>query len=94
MVVDNVSRTAGRKKIPKEGFLMSLSVIGGFFLGAFWSVFLNHKVPQLKTRGSFSIMGVIYGTLFLWLDRDELGAWWSHKDGELCEINEYEGTCE
>ena len=32
MIVDGFSRTAGRKKIAKEGMLMSLSVIGGFIL--------------------------------------------------------------
>merc|ERR1719491_2340545 len=32
MVVDRVSRTAGRKRISKEGALMSLSVIGGFIV--------------------------------------------------------------
>lgn len=93
MIVDRISRTAGRKKIQKEGLLMPISVIGGFFLGVLWSTFLNSKVPQLKTGGAFSIMGVLYGSLFLWIDREELGAWWSRKNGAPCEIDEYEGTC-
>lgn len=87
MIVDRISRTAGRKKIPREGLFMSLSVIGGFILGSAWSVFLSLKAPQLTTRGAFSIMGVIYGLLFVWLDRDEVGAWWSRKNGKLCEID-------
>lgn len=92
-MVDRISRTAGRKKIPKEGMLMSLSVIGGFILGAAWSVFLSIRAPQLTTRGAFSIMGGIYGLLFLWLDRDVFGSWWSKKNGELCEIDADEVDC-
>ncbi len=93
MVVDRISRTAGRKKIPKEGSLMSLSVIGGFILGAAWSSLLSIRAPKLMTRGAFSIMGGIYGMLFLWLDRNELGAWWNKKNGELCEISPDEVEC-
>ncbi|KAL3796649.1 hypothetical protein HJC23_009949 [Cyclotella cryptica] len=60
--------------IPKEGILMSFSVILGFILGAGWSVFLNHVAPQMKAFGSFAAMGVIYGGLFLWLDRGGVGS--------------------
>jgi hypothetical protein len=90
MIVDRISRTAGRKKIPKEGLLMSLSVIIGFLLGGAWSVVLSVKAPRLMTHGAFSIMGGMYGSLFLWLDREEVGAWWSRKNGKLCEIDEHE----
>lgn len=94
MIVDRISRTAGRKKIPKEGFLMSLGVIGGFIMGAAWCAFLSEKAPKLITRGAFSIMGGIYGLLFLWLDREELGAaWWSMNGGKLCEIDSDEVDC-
>lgn len=91
-VVDRISRTAGRKKIPKEGLLMSLGVIGGFILGSAWCAFLGVKAPQLVTRGAFSIMGGVYGLLFLFLDREELGAWWQG-DGELCDIDAEEVDC-
>lgn len=94
MIVDRMSRTAGRKKIPKEGFLMSMSVIGGFTMGAAWSAILSLKAPKLLSRGTFSIMGVIYGLLFLWLDRSELGKWWQKKNGKLCEISADETSCE
>jgi len=93
MIVDRISRTAGRKKIPKEGMLMSLSVIGGFILGAAWSAFLSTRAPKLVTRGVFSIIGGIYGLLFLWLDREQYGAWWSIKNGELCDIDAEEVDC-
>lgn len=93
MIVDRISRTAGRKKIPKEGFLMSTSVIGGFILGAAWSAILSVKAPKLTSRGVFSIMGAMYGLLFLWLDRSELGAWWLRKNGKLCEISADETSC-
>jgi len=93
MMVDRISRTAGRKKIPKEGCLMSLSVIGGFMSGAAWCAFLTKTAPQLTSYGAFSIMGGMYGLLFLWLDRNELGAWWSRDDGELCDIDAEEVDC-
>ena len=93
MIVDRISRTAGRKKIPREGILMSLSVIFGFILGAAWSAFLMTNAPQLTTRGAFSIMGSIYGLFFLWLDREQFGAWWSRKNGKLCEIDAEEVDC-
>lgn len=93
MIVDRISRTAGRKKIPKEGLMMTLSVIGGFWLGAGWSVWLNKNAPQLTKYGVFSIMGGIYGSLFLYLDREQLGAWWSRKNGKLCEIDGDEVNC-
>jgi hypothetical protein len=79
MIVDRISVTAGRKKIPKEGLLMSLSVIGGFILGAAWSALLSVRAPQLMSQGVFSIIGVIYGLLFLWMDRRVLGSWWLRK---------------
>jgi hypothetical protein len=79
MIVDRISRTAGRKKIPKEGLLMSLSVIGGFVLGAAWSVFLSVRAPQLISRRAFSIIGLFYGLLFLWLDRRDIGSWLKKK---------------
>jgi hypothetical protein len=83
MMVDRISRTAGRKKIPKEGLLMSLSVIGGFVLGAAWSAFVSVRAPQLINRRAFSIIGLIYGLLFLWLDRREIGSWWFRKNDDL-----------
>lgn len=93
MVVDRISRTAGRKKISKEALMMPLSVIGGFWLGAGWSFWLNKNAPQLTKYGAFSIIGAVYGSLFLWLDREQLGAWWSRKNGKLCEIEGDEVDC-
>ena len=93
MIVDRISRTAGRKKITQEAIMMSLSVIGGFWLGAGWSVWLNKNAPQLTKYGVFSIIGGVYGILFLWLDREQLGAWWTRKNGKLCEIDEGEVNC-
>ena len=92
MLVDRMSSTAGNKPIPKEGLLMSLSVILGFVLGAGWSVLLNNLAPKLKCFGSFSIMGLIYGVMFVWLDRKELGAWW--KNTKPCDIDGDEITCQ
>ena len=88
MLVDRISRTSGRKKIPKEGFLMSLSVISGFIFGAGWSAFLQRKAPMLGQRGAFSIIGALYGLLFLWLDREQLG-----RGNKLCEISADEVDC-
>jgi len=93
MLVDRISRTAGRKKISKEALMMTLSVIGGFWLGAGWSVWLNKNAPQLTKYGVFSIIGGIYGSLFLWIDREQLVAWWTRKNGKLCEMDEGEVIC-
>ena len=93
MLVDRISRTAGRKRISKEGALMSLSVIGGFIGGAAWSAFLCATAPKLLARGAFSIMGGIYGLLFLWMDREALGAWWSKTNGKPCELDAEEVDC-
>jgi hypothetical protein len=38
-------------------------------------------------------MGVIYGVLFVWLDRKQLGAWWLKKNGKLCDIDGDEVNC-
>ena len=92
MLVDRISSKAGNKPIPKEGLVLSLSVILGFILGAGWSVLLNNFAPQLKCFGSFSIMGLIYGVMFVWLDRKELGAWW--KSTKPCDIDGDEITCQ
>ena len=73
---------------------MSMSVFGGFVLGAAWSAFLSAKAPKLIARGVFSIMGGIYGLLFLWLDREQMGAWWLKKGGKLCEIDSDEVDCQ
>ena len=84
MIVDRISRTAGRKKISKEAMLMSLSVIGGFWLGAGWSVWLCKRLPELTKYGVFSFIGATYGSLFLWLDREQLApAWYTRKHGKL-----------
>jgi len=93
MLVDRISRTAGRKKIPKDGFLMSSAVIWGFIAGCAWSSFLLTKAPKYASRGAFSIIGGVYGLLFLWLDREQMGAWWSKENGKLCEIDADEVDC-
>ena len=72
---------------------MSLSVIGGFTLGAAWSAFLSIKAPKFTNHGAFSVIGGIYGLLFFWLDRNEFGAWWSRDDGKLCDIDSDEVDC-
>jgi hypothetical protein len=56
------------------------------------SVFFSHEAPQLKNFGAFCTVGGIYGTLLLWLDREELGALWMKMNGKLCEIDGDEVT--
>ncbi len=88
MIVDRISRTAGRKKISKDALMMSLSVIGGFWLGAGWSVWLNKNAPQLTKYGVFSIIGGIYGSLFLYLDREQLGLGGHARMGNCVKLTE------
>ena len=74
MTVDRLSRTAGRKTMPKDNLSLALSVIIGFILGAAWSACVSVHISQqyYLNRRAFSIIGVIYGLLFLWLDRREI----------------------
>lgn len=75
MIVDRLSPSAGRSKtIPKDNLLLALSVIIGFILGAAGSACVSVHMSQQHylNREAFSIIGVIYGLLFLWLDRSEI----------------------
>lgn len=94
--VDRVSRAAGRKK-PSDGEKSAAArcslVIGAFFTGALWACALNSRAPATLQRGAFSAMGLLYGALFLWQDRENLGAWWLRDDEHLCEIDDLETTC-
>ena len=74
MIVDRLSQSAGHKSISKDNLLLPLCVILGFIFGAGWSVFISVHMPQqhILNQSAFSIIGVIYGLLFLWLDRQEI----------------------
>jgi uncharacterized membrane protein YoaK (UPF0700 family) len=74
MIVDRLSRTAGHKAISTDNLLLALCVILGFIFGAAWSVFVSVHMSQqhILNQRAFSIIGVIYGLLFLWLDRREI----------------------
>jgi len=95
IVTDRLSRTAGRKKLTPaliDACKMSGGVFAGFFTGALFGAAMLAKAPQLLKGGAFGTIGLIYGALFLWVDREALGAWWDG-DGELCSIDERDGTC-
>jgi uncharacterized membrane protein YoaK (UPF0700 family) len=84
--VDRVSRKAGRKKLTsadKQAVVLNTAVIGSFFTGSLWAFFLQSQ--QLLNRfGVFSLMGGIYGALFLWRDTRYLGgAWWVQNDANM-----------
>lgn len=77
MLVDRLSRSAGHKAIPKDNLLLALSVITGFILGAAGSACVSVHMSQQHylNQGAFSIIGVMYGLLFLWLDRRKIWTW-------------------
>lgn len=93
MVVDRLSCTAGHTQISCKGTLMSISDGGGFVWGAAWSAVSTARAPRLLKRGGFCLLDGIYGAIFLWLDREALGAWWSERDGKLCTIGVDEVDC-
>jgi uncharacterized membrane protein YoaK (UPF0700 family) len=88
--VDRVSRRAGRKKLTaanKHAVVLNCAVIGGFFAGALWAFVLQGR--QLLDRfGVFSLLGTMYGALFLWQDTRYLGggalfSWWARNDANM-----------
>jgi len=92
-IVDRYSGLAGNKSIDRPSFIRSVYVCLGFFLGAFaaWTGLM--AFPGLKDRGLLSIMGTVYGALFLWQDAKNMGGWWKHKKGKNCTIDKYDAHC-
>jgi uncharacterized membrane protein YoaK (UPF0700 family) len=72
-VVDRLSRTAGRKELisaaTKKEMVVILSFFGGAMMGCAARVGMLHA--WIWNR-SFTIMGILYGMLFLWKDREAL----------------------
>lgn len=69
-VVDRWSRTAGRKELTsaatKKEMVVVLSFVGGAMMGCAARAGMLHA--RIWNR-SFTIMGILYGMLFLWQDR-------------------------
>uniref|UniRef100_A0A7S0AU85 Uncharacterized protein n=1 Tax=Minutocellus polymorphus TaxID=265543 RepID=A0A7S0AU85_9STRA len=95
-IVDRFSTLAGKKPIDAAGMFRSSSVCFGFFFGAFAAWGGVKALPNLKDRGLLSLMGTIYGALFLWQDAKNMGGWWHRKskNKEQCEIDQYDANCE
>lgn len=100
MFVDRVSRTAGRKKLDKEARDMNLSIFGSFFMGAFTACAIAASAKRGERLGSwlwkytFSIVGVLYGLLFLRQDRETIGGWWCRINGAMCDLDDDGQNCE
>ena len=94
-IVDRFSTLAGKKPIDAFGMFRSVSVFSGFFFGALAAWGGVKYVPSLKDRGLLSLMGTIYGALFLWQDAKNMGGWWHRKSKKIdtCEIDEYDANC-
>ena len=94
-IVDRFSTLAGKKPIDALGMFRSVSVFSGFFFGALAAWGGVKYVPSLKDRGLLSLMGTIYGALFLWQDAKNMGGWWHRKSKKIdtCEIDEYDANC-
>eukprot|EP00593_Proboscia_inermis_P009644 CAMPEP_0171316930 /NCGR_PEP_ID=MMETSP0816-20121228/76501_1 /TAXON_ID=420281 /ORGANISM="Proboscia inermis, Strain CCAP1064/1" /LENGTH=237 /DNA_ID=CAMNT_0011809545 /DNA_START=291 /DNA_END=1004 /DNA_ORIENTATION=+ len=94
---DRVSKTKGRKKLTateKAAVVQNFSVVAGFFFGAVFAGFLKCK-DQIRRTGLFSILGLSYGFLFLWQERESMGgAWWLRKDDELCDLEDNGEPCD
>jgi len=93
-IVDRFSTLAGKKPIDAAGMFRSVSVFSGFFFGALAAWGGVKYVPSLKDRGLLSLMGTVYGALFLWQDAKNMGGWWHRKSKKIdCEIDEYNANC-
>ena len=95
-LVDRVSRTAGRKRLTpadKEAATQNAMTIGAFFFGALWAWGFLAKAPLLMKNNTFTLVGILYGAIFFWHDRETMGAWWQKDDG-MCEMDALETTCE
>jgi uncharacterized membrane protein YoaK (UPF0700 family) len=95
VAVDRCSRSrGGRKRLSdadKEGVKLNSAVIGGFFGGALFASFLNQS---FLLPGAFSMLGLLYGVLFYWLDMESLGgAWWLRKGKVMCEVDDDGDIC-
>lgn len=94
-IVDRISGLAGKKRIDMPSFIRSAYVCVGFFLGAFAAFAGVKTFPSLKDHGLLSLMGTVYGGLFLWQDANNNGGWWKHaKSGKNCEIDKYDANCD
>lgn len=95
-VVDRWSRTAGRKPLTAQAKLAAVensAVLFGFFGGALFAGFLASRGLVHKS-GIFSVMGILYGLLFLWQDMEALGgAWWKRKGGDFCDVDDDGEVC-
>ena len=94
--VDRISRKRGRQKLSqsqKVAALQNIAVTGGFFAGAMFASVLETK--QRLSSGVFSVLGILYGALFYWLDMESIGgAWWLRKNGEMCELDDDGELCD
>jgi len=94
---DRFSRTAGRKHLSAaewEAVKLNASVIGGFFFGAFFACILKSK-DLIRRTGLFSVMGIVYGALFVWQERESMdGAWWLRKGDKFCDLDDDGKLCE
>jgi len=93
-LVDRFSTLAGKKPLDAAGMLRSSSVFLGFFLGAAAAWGGVQVWPSLQDRGLLSLMGTVYGALFLWQDAKNMGGWWHRKSkSPECEIDNYDANC-
>jgi hypothetical protein len=80
VLTDRFSKQAGNKPIAdkdKSTLLQSSLIIVGFAAGAFVACALLFKRPHLLDQwGAFTALGILYGSLFVWQDRESIQAWW------------------
>jgi uncharacterized membrane protein YoaK (UPF0700 family) len=97
MIIDRLSRTAGRKKMSladKQSFIQNLGVFGGFLCGAAFAGILKAKGLLVERVGVFSAIGLAHAGLWLWKDMESLGgAWWLRKDKSMCDVDDTGEAC-
>jgi uncharacterized membrane protein YoaK (UPF0700 family) len=96
--VDRFSRKRGRTKLAaadKIAAVQNAAVVGGFLAGALFACFLERSERYLLSSfGILSLLGMLYGMLFFWLDMESLGgAWWLRKNKKMCDLDDTGETC-
>lgn len=93
-IVDRFSKTAGRKKFRNEATVKNVVVVLSFIAGIVMAGATKNCWPALWSR-SFTVLGILYASLFLWQDRDTLkSGWWLRKNGDWCDVDDDGETCD
>jgi uncharacterized membrane protein YoaK (UPF0700 family) len=85
-----------RKPINQPVLMQNLTVTFGFLAGAFLACLVrrNSFLPRTFPY-EWSVLGILYGLLFVWQDMASLGgAWWLRKHKRFCDLDDDGEICD